>query len=345
MTTRIAAIGVSHWHAIYDPAYLRQFAAMPGVSIVGVQDADQSIAAHRAGEIGGAPVFADYKAMIAETRPDFVLALGRHCDMAAVALFLAEERIPFLMEKPMGLNAIEVERIADKTEANGVFATVPMVQRFAPFHSKARALLDAGAFGPLSHVYVRMNRFSSERYRRWNSSWMLDPAQSGGGCLRNLATHGFDVFLDLLGEEFEIESAQLSNRALGEKVEDYASVTFRSTSGILGTLETGNAYPRRTAEGASALPSRDRFLDGADGEWKICGRNALLMSKDGAMRLVLGDSEESLDGMPPRNPSYTALEDALARWRAGKPPLVSVRDCWRSVKLIDDAYRLARPLA
>src|SRR6266550_7213069 len=32
-------------------------------------------------------------------------------------------------------------------------------------------------------------------------AWMLDPAEAGGGCLRNLGPHGLDMFLYLTGEE------------------------------------------------------------------------------------------------------------------------------------------------
>ena len=38
MTIRVAAVGVSHWHAVYDAAYLRHLGAMPDVELVGVQD-------------------------------------------------------------------------------------------------------------------------------------------------------------------------------------------------------------------------------------------------------------------------------------------------------------------
>ena len=40
---------------------------------------------------------------------------------------------------------------------------------------------------------------------------------------------------------------------------------LRSASGILGTIEVGNTFPR----------------DGTDGEWKIAGRDAILTMKDG----------------------------------------------------------------
>ena len=38
MSTRIAAIGVSHWHSLYDAAYLRHLAGMPDVQLVALRD-------------------------------------------------------------------------------------------------------------------------------------------------------------------------------------------------------------------------------------------------------------------------------------------------------------------
>jgi hypothetical protein len=37
MTIRVAAIEVSHWHSIYDAAYLRHLVAMPDVDLVAIQ--------------------------------------------------------------------------------------------------------------------------------------------------------------------------------------------------------------------------------------------------------------------------------------------------------------------
>nr|WP_281375263.1 Gfo/Idh/MocA family oxidoreductase [Aquabacterium terrae] len=168
---------------------------------------------------------------------------------------------------------------------------------------------------------------------------MLDPAASGGGCLRNLGVHAFDVFLQLTGETAEVTAAQLSARTLGTPVEDYVTVLLRSASGVLGTVEIGNVYPRRTTEGAAKpLPGRDKLLDGADGEWKVCGRDALLMAKDGLLRIVDRDGEETLPGEPDVAPARRVLEETLAAWRDGAPPPASADDCWRGVQLIDQAY-------
>ena len=78
---------------------------MPDVELVGLQDPIAEIAANRAAAVGNPPVFIDYREMLVVTRPDFVIALGRHSTMAEIAHHLLDHGYPFLMEKPMGVNA------------------------------------------------------------------------------------------------------------------------------------------------------------------------------------------------------------------------------------------------
>ena len=323
---RVAAIEVSHWHSLYDAAYLRHLAAMPDVRLVGLADPSPEILAHRAAALGQPPTFTDYRAMLGETRPDFVIALGRHSGMAETAHYLLDHGFPFLMEKPIGINAGEVRSVADKAAAKGAFAAVPLYQRLHPFVARARQMLAEGRFGPLSHLYFRVNRPTSARYPAWGSPWMLDPAQVGGGCLRNLGSHGLDLFLHLTGEGAVVTGAQVSHAALGQRVEDYASVLLRSRSGVLGTIEVGNTVPR----------------DATDGEWKIAGRDAILRLIDGTMRIVTAEGEENVAAVPPEPLSLTGLRDALHRWRRGAPPATSVHDSLAVAELIDQAYALSR---
>ena len=106
MSIRIAAIGVSHWHSLYDAAYLRRLARMPDVQLVGLHDPDLQIAAQRSAAVGNPSIFTDYAQMLGETRPDFVLALGDHRAMATAAHYLLDHGYPFLMEKPMGIQCL-----------------------------------------------------------------------------------------------------------------------------------------------------------------------------------------------------------------------------------------------
>jgi predicted dehydrogenase len=324
-TIRIAAVEVSHWHALNDAAYLRHLIKMPDVKLVAIQDGDAAIVARRAAEVGSPPVFTDCRKMLAEVRPDFVVALGRHSQMAAIAHDLLDAGYPFLMEKPMGLNAKEVEAVAAKAAKLNAFVAVPLAQRYSPFAKHARALLAEGRLGPLSHFYARINRPGPARYVGWDCPWMLDPAESGGGCLRNLGPHGLDIFLHLTGEEAQVTGAQISRHAHERSVEDYASVMLRSASGVLGTIEVGNGFPR----------------DGTDGEWKLAGRDAILTMKDGVLKLATAKGDETFPGADVTGPYFATLRDALDHWQRGASPPASVHDCLRAVRLIDQAYARA----
>jgi predicted dehydrogenase len=299
---------------------------MPDVTLVGVQDSDAALARKRAAEAGNPPTFTDYHQMLTETRPDFVLGLGRHRQMAKIAHDLLDRGLPFMMEKPMGVSAADVQSIAEKAARVKGYAAVPLFQRYQPFAVRARQLLAEGRFGPLSHIYVRLNRPAPARYPAWDSAWMLDPAEAGGGCLRNLGPHGLDMFLHLTGEDAQATGAQISTRAHGQRVEDYASVLLRSTTGVLGTVEVGNGFPRV----------------GTDGEWKIAGRDAILTLKDGVLKLATAQGDETTPCPDDEVRYFPAIRDILDAWRRGAAPPISVHDCLRVVRLIDQAYQLAR---
>ena len=328
MVIRVVAIEVSHWHAVFDAAYLRHLIVMPDVELIAIQDSDARVAAKRAAEVGNVPTYTDYRKMLSVTRPDFVIALGRHREMAGIAHDLLDQGYPFLMEKPMGINAREVELVAARATRLGAFVAVPLAQRYSPFAKRARELLANDRFGPLSHIYVRINRPAPPRYQAWDCSWMLDPLESGGGCLRNLGSHGIDMFLHLTGEPAQVTGAQLSRRAHECPVEDYASVLLRSSSGVLGTVEVGNGFPR----------------DGTDGEWKIAGRDAILTMKDGVMKLATADGDQTFPGTDVVAPYFVAVRDALDHWQRRVPPPITVHDCARAVSLIDQAYKCAGEL-
>ena len=328
MTTRVAAIGASHWHSLYDAAYLRHLARMNDVRIDGIQDDAPEIAAHRAQELGGQiPTFTDYRRMLAEVRPDMVLALGRHDAMAETALYLLDNRIPFIMEKPMSFNAHQLRGVVERAEATNGFAAVPLFNRYHNFLVEAKRHVHEWTYGPMTHFYARMNRPTSARYPAWGAGWMLDPKIANGGCLRNLGPHGLDAFVYLTGEgeDIEVTGAQLSWSTREQPVEDYASVLVKSQKGVLGTIEVGNGFPR----------------DGTDGEWKVAFRDAVLTFKDGVLKLNTAEGEQILPSELPANAWATALREAMAAAAQGAAPPISIHDCYRAVRLVDLAYLAA----
>jgi hypothetical protein len=66
------------------------------------------------------------------------------------------------------------------------------------------------------------------------------------------------------------------------------------------------------------------------------------MHKDNMLRYTTAAGEQQSDGHPPELLPVVAVREILARWQKGAAPETGVEDCYRVVKLIDEAYRIAK---
>ena len=71
---RVAIIGVGHYHAFSFPNYL-QILQSQKLDIVGIHDPDWEIESRYAGQVGST-AYTDYRIMIEQAKPEFVLAMG-----------------------------------------------------------------------------------------------------------------------------------------------------------------------------------------------------------------------------------------------------------------------------
>ena len=324
---RIAVTEVNHWHSSYDAAYLQVLRDLD-VDIVGVSDSDTALAEDRARRFESR-AFADYRAMIDETKPDFVVALGRHIDMPAIARFLIEADIPFMMEKPMGTTAEDVTALADLAEARGAWAAVPFPNRLLPWAVRAKAMIEAGEFGRISHVVMRLIRPTMQRYVEWDSPWMWDRELAGGGALLNLGGHGMDLARMLLGPDVSVATAVISNRVHQAPVEDYALATLRNGDGALIHVEVGYTWP--------TWPANESDL-----EFKVAGEKATLRVVPGGLQVIGPARDDRFPGAASAAGNYPPLiRDMLERAGRGDSPAITARDCADAMQLVHDAYRLA----
>jgi predicted dehydrogenase len=324
---KIALIEVSHWHA---PLYLEALASS-GAQVVAVSDQDPAVA-RRVAERLGCRADADYPTMLREVRPDFVFAFGRHREMPAIAAHLIRARLPFAMEKPMGLSGEEVVALRALAESQGAFIAVPFVFRYSPIQEVIDGLRASGRFGELTNGYFRFIAGPPSRYTQGDSAWLLDPATSGGGCTINLSVHFLDLSLALLGPRV-VESvyAVLGRRKYGGPVEDFSTVLLSTGDGVACTIETGYAYPSDPAHPRHlelCLTTTTGYLEVREGQYAWAGHDGVRIE-----RAIDTDTDRFY-------PLF--VRRTLSDFASGARPITSVGDMARVMALVDAAYRSSR---
>jgi predicted dehydrogenase len=322
---RLAFIGISHWH---QTLYIEPALEVAGATIVGVSDPDPAFARTWAEQLG-CEGSSDFRDLCDRLRPDFVFALGRHCDMADEARYLIDAGIPFAIEKPCGLDSAELRDLVVRAAAKGAFAAVPLAFRHGEL---LRALRELDPGDGFQHMAFRFVAGFPSRYLEAGCAWMLDPQTAGGGCTINLAVHFFDLCRILMGEDAQVGAAMLSNAAWGHPVEDYSAVVLTTQQGLC-TVETGYLFPAPTSTFDLHYAIRSR-------------RNYCVVHDARTLEVFDNDGRSSVRQVSSTNvPHYRDfVHDVLARARSGKAPLASLADMLPVMQLVEQAYAICHKL-
>jgi predicted dehydrogenase len=139
-----------------------------------------------------------------------------------------------LCEKPMAMNEAEARSMVEIAEQSGRTFGVAYYRRMYPKVRRAKQLLDAGVIGqPVVAELTSHGWFDENETHR---SWLLDPAQAGGGPLFDIASHRIDVLNFLFGQPIRA-TGHLSNAVHHYAVEDNATVMIDYDGGVRGIVD------------------------------------------------------------------------------------------------------------
>ncbi len=317
--TRVAFIGVGHWHRYL---YMDPLLRIEGAKIVGVSDHELETAEHWGRELDCVATTSPEE-LCSTVQPDFVFALGRHCDMAGTAEYLMRADIPFAMEKPCGLNVEELEVLAKLQDELGAFAAVPFVWRQTELVTAIRERL---GYENLRYVLFRRMLGPPDRYLNSGCGWMLDPEQAGGGNTLNVGTHWIDLFCHFMGDRpVEVVASHMSNELYGHPVEDYSVLTLRS-GGVTCVTDTGYVYPGKRMDLHHSVIAEGGYLI-------VRGDEVGELSRPG-----LPDEELPISKLPDYGRFVT---EVLAQAANDDAPIATMRDMLRVMEICEAAYELA----
>lgn len=140
-------MGRNHIHAL---------ATLPDVELIGIADVFQANLA-RAGDEVGLPEsqrHLDYRRLLDEGRPDFVVIATQAPQHAELTIAAAEHGIHVLCEKPLALNLVEADAMLAACQANGVRLATNHLRRVTPASTIARDLIAAGDIGEILAVDI-----------------------------------------------------------------------------------------------------------------------------------------------------------------------------------------------
>ncbi len=162
------------------------------VDLVGLFDSN-SLRARAAQRLIGtaAPIFAEFDAMVQQSRPDAVIVATVDSTHAQYIVRALELGANVLTEKPMCTDEAQCQAILDAVKRTGRTVTVTLNARHAREAMKVKALLKDGAIGEVLsvdfHEYLDTSH-GADYFRRWHRF-----RDQSGTLLVHKASHHFDL--------------------------------------------------------------------------------------------------------------------------------------------------------
>ena len=315
---KLAFIGVSHWHV---PLYMRAVTS-DGLQVAAVSDPNLELARHVAAPLG-CRAYTDAVELLDKTKPDFVFAFAPHFEMPDLALELIKRKIPFAIEKTLGLCAADVERVMQAAAENQVFCAIPFVWRYSDLIQDFKKRVNPK---DIIHFNFRFVAGPPSRYLA-TSRWMLETRLAGGGCMTNLGVHFLDMAMYLTDCTDAEVLASIYQRQTEYDIECYASSLLRFKTGASMELETGYAYPMEVTQ--------------RDNRWNI-------VTKDGYYTLEQDYFEERVYGqktirrvMSTDSDVYypVFVRETLRQYLAGEQPRAGLKDMLAVRRVLDEMNR------
>jgi predicted dehydrogenase len=273
----IAGLGVMGRDHLKNALTLQQegLLRLVGLADVAVERARQAGQAGQAGQgAGDIPVFADPRALLEETRPDFVVVATPHPSHEEVTLAAAGLGVHVLCEKPIAHTVGAADRMIEGCRRAGVLLGIDFNQRTTPAYIRAHQLLAGGQLGDLYRVsFVASGWYRTQAYYDsggWRGTWDGE----GGGVVMNQAPHHLDLYCWLAGPPRRVKATALTR---------FHEIDVENT--VAALLEHGEARVDTFYTTTAEWPGRTEFLfAGERGRLLVAERQLRLYRMERSLR-------------------------------------------------------------
>ncbi len=280
---KIAVVGLVHSHVW---GHLRDMVKNDPAQLVGVAEPVQELVeeARKAG-VAANLIFADYKKMLDQTKPDIVWAFVENNRHLEIVQACAPRKINVIFEKPLASTYKDSVAIRDLARKNGIQVMTNYQMAWWPSNYTAHSQAESGAIGQVYRLrgVVGHGGPGSEGARnKYFFDWLTDPEKNGAGALMDFGCYNALWSLWYLGRP-ESVYAQVNHLQPERfpKVEDNATLLlhYKSAEGVF--------------EGSWDLPRSFQDLE-------VFGRQGIVYMQNGKVELKKGREvkEAAIEPLP-----------------------------------------------
>ncbi len=247
--------------------HLRKISEHRDFELVGIADVN---VAHVSAEHPKTLVFADYRQLLDEARPQAVIIASPNQLHAETGIECARRGIDILIEKPVTDTIATAAALMAEVRKAGIKSLVGHHRRHHLQVRTLKGLLGEGRIGDIVGVSAIWATHKPADYFK-TAPWRTEPG--GGPVLINLI-HEIDFLRFTVGEITAVE-AIASNRQRGFAVEDTAAALIEFDNGALGTFFVSDSVvsPWTTEQGVGESPE---FPFSGESSYRFMGRRGSL---------------------------------------------------------------------
>ena len=224
---RVAVIGIGKMGLLHAGI----LNALDGVELCALSDTSKYLLG-MVKNLKPVPVYDDWEKMLEREKPDAAVIatpVKLHVPMMKEC---ASRGIHFMVEKPLGLNAREAEKLVDVVDQKKLVTQVGYMLRYVETFQKAKTVIASGALGKLQRV--RGTSYVAQLFQK-GKGWRYSRKDSGGGVVIGQATHLLDLLYWYLGAPTRVLAT--AQNLYSEEVEDVAHGMLEWSDGLTGWFD------------------------------------------------------------------------------------------------------------
>jgi 1,5-anhydro-D-fructose reductase (1,5-anhydro-D-mannitol-forming) len=212
------------------PAYQKT----EGFTIEAVMRRDAVKAADYAKRHGINKYYTDADALINDPEIDAIYIATPPDTHKYYGIKVAEAGKPCCIEKPLAPNYQDCLAIYEAFNNKNLPLFVAYYRRSLPRFEQLKKWIDTGAIGTVRHIRWHLSKPANPLDLSGDYNWRTDAEIATGGYFDDLASHGLDLFIHLLGNIKEASGISQNQQGL-YSAKDAATACWLHESGITGT--------------------------------------------------------------------------------------------------------------